>query len=267
MVQFSSLYRELLSIELGNSDTAALFTIARRKAAVNKGLQEFADLTECFQRDLFKSWPGGAGSVSLSTWVTAIDYSRPSKRPVSFRYTDAAGNQTILEGNDLPRRDPPWLSIYRSGWDFSTVTSTSGQILPEFYYFTPHGNDLFLGFTPVPSTGSSASIDVNLPYVARPAVLTSDTQEPFTVLSTQSGENLTVRYDLRPYHQALVHFGAAKLELLRRDVGASQTQMQTFLSYVARYLGQQRQKGGAVVSYVRNYFRVRGADRGVDPRV
>jgi hypothetical protein len=48
MTLFSSLYGARLDEELGTDDTSDLFTTARRKSAINRGVREFAELTECF---------------------------------------------------------------------------------------------------------------------------------------------------------------------------------------------------------------------------
>jgi hypothetical protein len=59
MTQFSSLWGRLLTQELGTDDSTQLFTDARRKAAINDGIREFADLTECFVRTSTLVWPVG----------------------------------------------------------------------------------------------------------------------------------------------------------------------------------------------------------------
>ena len=87
-------------------------------------------------------------------------------------------------------------------------------------------------------------------YQARPAAMTSDTNEPFMV-------NSSVRTDLRVYHQALVHYAAHQLEKLRRDDQASDRQFQKFMGYVQQYLQAMRRKGGTTLTFVRDYFRAR----------
>lgn len=270
MVQFSSLYGERLSRELGNEDSTQRFTTARRKSAINEGLLEFADLTECYQ-SVWHTGPipsTGSGNVacefgewSISTLITTSNFVRLAKAPVRFLYTDASGVETWLEGDDLPRRDITWLTRFWPGWNHSTVADGVAQ-LPQYYYLHQDAGHLILGFVPRPSTGSSASMSLEIPYVAVPDLLVNDTAEPFRTFTNSTQE----RTELRPYHQAFVHYAAAQLEKLRRDEAASERQLQKFLGYVARYLGQTRQKGGTIVTYVQNYFAVRGADRGTDPR-
>lgn len=253
-MQFSSLYGARLDEELGTDDNSVLFTTARRKAAINKGASEFAELTECFVRTSTIAIIGGTAEYDLNSTVNVPngDYVRLSKQQVEFRYTDASSNVTVITGDDLPRRDIDWLNRYLPGWQISTVASSVMQV-PESYYERQDGGARYLGFQPTPSTGSSASAKVIVPYVARPVVMTSDTNEPY------SGRN-----DLRDYHQALVHFGAHQLEKLRRDDQASDRQLQKFMGYVARYVQNGRRKGGQVVTQVKNYFKTQS--RVSDPR-
>jgi hypothetical protein len=257
-MQFSSLYGARLDEELGSEDRTVLFTTARRQSAINKGVSEFAELTECLQRTSTIAITGGTGEYNLNSTLLIADgdFVRFAKQQVEFRYTNASSQVTVLAGDDLPRRDIDWLNRYQPDWQTSTVASSVMQ-LPELYYERFDGGARYLGFTPVPSTGSSASAKVIVPYVARPAVMTSDTSEPFQI----SG---AVRTDLREYHQAAVHYAAHQLEKLRRDDQASDRQLQKFLGYVARYSQNMRRKGGNALTMARNYFKTRS--RVSDPR-
>ncbi len=254
MTQFSSLYLARLDEELGTDDQSVLFTLARRKAAINRGIAEFAELTECFTKQSTITITGGFGEYDLnaSSVIASQDFVRFSKQQVEFRYTDASSNETVLTGDDLPRRDIDWLNRYEAGWQESTVASSVSQ-MPTSYYERMDGGARYLGFTPVPSTGSSASARAIVPYVARPAVLTSDTSEPYAG-----------RLDLRDYHQAAVHYGAHQLEKLRRDDQASDRQLQKFLGYVTRFVQNTRKKGGQSLTMARNYFKTQS--RVSDPR-
>lgn len=260
MTLFSSLYGGRLDRELHSDDRTVLFTTARRQAAINEAQDEFAELTECLSRRVFIPLTGGTAEYNLNstTIIPDGDFQRLNMEQLEFRYTDAAGAVTILAGDDLPRRDIPWLNRYRVGWQASTVASSVAQF-PECYYLRADGGALYLGFTPVPSTGSSASAAVVLPYLARPALLTSDSQEPFVT-------NSTTRTDLRTYHQALVHYAASQLEKFRADDQASDRQSQKFLGYVARFLQNSRVKGGRSVTFVKNYFVRTATVQQQDPR-
>lgn len=259
MATFSDLYSSQLTRELGVDDSTVLFTTARRKDAINAGMHEFADLTECLTRQSTITVSGGTGEYDLndSAVLGSTDFVRLSRQGVEFHYTDASSYTTIIAGDDLVRRDVEWLNRYEPNWKQSTVAS-SVRATPTVYYLRADGPALFLGFTlSVPSTGSSASAKAIVPYVAKPAELTSDTQEPFAV-------NSSYRLDLKPYHRALVHFAASELEKLRRDDQASDRQLQKFLSYVQRYLSDRRPKGGQSLTYGKSYWRRR--ESVTDPR-
>lgn len=248
MAIFSSLFGTRLHRELGTDDVVNLFTTVRRKAAINEGLERFADLTECDVRWSTIVITGGHREYDLNaSSIIGTDYFlRFSPEPVEFHYTDASSHVTIVTGDDLVRRDLVWLNRYEPGWRLSTVASSVMQ-LPSFYYLRPDGGSLWLGFTPMPSTGSSASAKVLMPYVSTPTPLVNDSDQPFAL-------NGIVRGDLIVYHQAIVHYAAHQLEKLRRDDQASDRQIQKFNSYIAQYLQQRRIKGGRVISQVINYF-------------
>ena len=264
MTTFSSLWGRLLTQELGTDDSTQLFTDARRQAGINDGLFEFADLTECFVRVSTIVWPGGTAEVDLlSTAIAGLDFVRlASKQAVEFHYTDASSQTQMFSGDDLRQVDVAWLDRYEPGWKQSTVASSVAQT-PSRFYLRPDGGSLWLGMTPVPSTGSSASMKALVPYVAKPPVLqsTDASVEPFTVGGS-------ARTDLRIYHKAAVHYGAHQLEKLRRDDQASDRQLQKFLGYVTRYVQNLRQKGGTALTFARSYFRrsIGGGDQGSDPR-
>lgn len=256
MTAFSSLYERLLTQELGSEDSTRLFTTERRKAAVNDGIQEFADLTECFVRVSSVTWAGGTLEMDLNSTGTIPlgDFVRlAAKQSIEVHYTDASSNRTILAvGEDIQIKDVAWLNRYEPGWRLSTVASSAMQ-LPRYCYERVDGSARYLGFTPPISTGSSASVLVLIPYVAKPPVLTSDTSEPYAG-----------RTDLRPFHRAAVNYAAHQLEKLRRDGAASQGQLQTFLSWVTRWIHARRTKGGTTLTYARRYFH--GETQGEDPR-
>ena len=260
MTAFSSLYGSYLDYELGTDDSTVLFTTARRKQGVNRGVQEFAKLTECLARTSTLTLTGGTGEYDLNSTLvlTDGDFAHFDTKQVEFHYTDASSHVTILAGDDLPRRDVEWLNRYTPSWPLSTVASGVQQ-MPSYWYDRVESGHRYLGFTPVPSTGSSASMTAVVPYIAQPAVLTSDASEPFTV-------GAQVRADLRMYHQAIVHYAAHQLEKLRRDDQASDRQWQKFMIYVQTYLQEKRKKGPKVVSFIANYFRSRPVTRGRDPR-
>lgn len=265
MPVFSSLYTTYLTQELGTDDSTTLFTDARRKKGVKDGIAQFADLTECLARIVNITVTSTSAEYDLNA-IANGDFSRiAANQSIVFFYDDAAGNRTILAGrDDLPMRTMAWLDNYEPGWRSTsiTVSTTSVQVLPHATYFRPAGGALFLGFTPAPSSGSSATMTAQVPYVPfLPSSAVSTSSEPWTI-------NSSARLDLRPYFMAPVHYAAHNLEKLRRDDAASDRQLQKFLGYVQRYVQAARQKGGTSLSYARSYFRrsVGGGDRGADPR-
>jgi len=259
MPTFSTLTGRLLDQELGSADSTNLFTTAKRNAAINDGHKEFARLTQCLEIRSSITITGGTAEYNLlsTTVLPSLTFQEWSQTPVEFRYTDASAQTQILAGDDLPRRDVLWLHKYAPGWQISTVAS-SVQQLPQLWYERIDGPSRYLGFYPVPSTGSSASAKVFVTYIGQPNDMSASTDEPFTI-------NSAVRTDLRPYHMALVHYAAAQLEKLRRDYDASQTQMQAFVGYVTAWLHAHRRPGGTHVTPARSYFRWRRG-RVEDPR-
>lgn len=249
MTQFSSLYGSRLDRELGSADSTQLFTTARRKAAINEGVQQFADLTECHRSWEEPDWRSQQTTINLSTAIGAANLARLEAEGPIFTHTDTAGNVTIVGGDDLPRVDRAWLTRYRPGWQHSTVSTGTLQ-MPSAYYVAQEDGQLLLGVHPTPSKGSTAAtLTVRILYVARPATLTSDTDEPFT------DADGNVRADLRIYHQAVVHYAAAQLEKFRRDTQASAEQMQAFMGYVQRFVGASKRKGGQAIALATSYFR------------
>lgn len=245
MTIFSSLYGSRLDRELGSADSTQLFTTARRKAAINEGIQQFADLTECYRDSETFAWASQQTEVNLSTLT---NFARLDAEGVIFTRTDSAGTVTVVAGEDLPRVDRAWLSRYRPGWQTSTVSTGTLQ-LPSAYYVAQDGGYYVVGLHPTPSAGgTNASMQCEVRYVAIPDVLTSDTAEPYTAGGVTRG-------DLRIYHQAAVHYGAAQLEKFRRDTQASAEQMQAFMGYVQRYIGASKRKGGQAIALATSYFR------------
>lgn len=222
------------------------------------GVQRFAELTECYKKQSTVTITGGTGEYDLnsSLVIPGEDFVRFAKEQVEFHYRDASSNHTVLTGDDLPMRDVPWLNRYEPSWQTSTVASSVSQ-MPSFYYEREAGGARYLGFTPTPSTGSSASAYAIVPYVARPAPMTSDTNEPYQV-------GALVRRDLRDYHQAAVHYAAHQLEKLRKDREASNGQLQLFMGYVQTWFQNSRKKGGLSLTMARNYFKTQATAK--DPR-
>jgi hypothetical protein len=73
VTQFSTLYTSRLDEELGTDDSTTLFTTARRKAAINRGLEQFAELTECYVR-----W----STLVITSTAAEYDLNTRSPRPI-----------------------------------------------------------------------------------------------------------------------------------------------------------------------------------------
>jgi hypothetical protein len=244
-VFFESLYSDRLDYELGTNDSAVLFTTERRKASVNEGLREFADLTQCWTRESTIGIVTGQASYNLHSTVNIPneDFLRVTAEGPAYRHTDASGSLTVLAGDSFPRRQEPWLNAASPGWQGSTGTGH-----PTEWFLTPQDGALSLQLNPPPQVSTGCAAVIRLPYVARPSSLVSTGAVPFTDTA-----GLT-RRDLRPYHQALVHYAASRLELLRKDREASDRQLQKFLGYVQRYLQAGRQPAGQTIRPARSYF-------------
>ncbi len=272
MTQWSTLVGDRLSIELGSEDSTALYTSARRAQACQEGEREFARLTECLIRQTTITCSNGVGEYDLLSTVNIPDKDfahiagqQPEYALISSNST-AVGSTTHVAGRDFPRVDIETLNRDEPGWRSSTGAAT-----PQSWYLRRDGGRLLLGVYPPTAIGSSQSGSLIVPYVATPTqttISTATTLEPFT-FSTTAGSS--VRSDLRPYHQALVHYGASVLLKARRDMEASDMQLQKFLGYVTAYLQEHRPRGGRRASMARSYFRDaqrRGMDRRyLDPRI
>lgn len=247
MASFSELYTDRLDEELGTDDSTRLFTTARRKHAVNDGLRQFADLTECYTRESSITCSNAVGEYNaLSTVnIAGEDFVRLSKQTPEYRLVSSgaatSASTSYVGGEDFRRTTVQWLDEYEPGWR----QSTGGT--PQYYYERMDGGRRLFGLYPPPKIGSSETGTLRLPYVARPSSMTSDTDVPFTAGST-------VRRDLTEYHEAFAHYGAYRLEKLRVQTDQSNAQLQVFLGYVQRFQQSLRPKGGTTIKPARSYF-------------
>jgi hypothetical protein len=252
MPTLGQLSKERLSVELNNASTV-LYTSTRRQQAINDAAEEFADLTECLVRQATITLSCSVREYTLlSSGVLSgsTDYSRISSQGVEYLFTDSNGLVTQLAGDDFVRRDIHLQNRAEPGWRGSTTPVRS----PTAYYIRPSGGDLLIGLFEPPRVGSSETAVLQVPYVARPAPMGSTSDLPFTV-------NSTVRTDLTIYHRALPHYAAHKLLPLTGDQQGAIAQLQLFQSYVQRYKGDQRPKGGQSVTFATDYLsRARGSD-------
>jgi hypothetical protein len=255
MATFDVLTGIWLDQELHSADSTALFTTARRNQAVNDAALEFADLTECLTRTSTVTVSCNVSRYNLlsSSVLGSTDFVRIAARGVEYHVTSSAGALTQLSGDSFLRRDIEWLNHYREGWRQSTrPTTPTGWLVDE------SSGNYVLQLDTLPDVGSSESAQLVIPYVARPALMTSSGDVPFTVGSA-------VRSDLLPFHMGLVHYAAHQLEKLRGDEQASDRQFAKFLAYVQRFAEKWRVKSGAPVTFAKNYFRTRRGLNDGDP--
>lgn len=262
MPNFELLTGPLLDQELRSADSTTLFTSTRRAQAVNDGYAEFCDLTECLIRVSTVACSCNVSTYNLlsSASLGSTDFVRLAPRGLEYHLLSSHGGSsarlTQLAGDDFPRRDIEWLNTYEPGWRQSTTPST-----PTGYYVDEANGKYEIGLDRRPNIRSSEVGKLIVPYIARPAPMTSTGDVPFTV-----GSN--VRVDLIPFHQALVHYAAHQLEKLRGDEQASDRQYAKFLAYIQRFTEKARKRGGAFVRQAKNYLkdarRVGVAPRGYD---
>lgn len=244
MASFGDLYQNALDVELGTNDSAVLFTTARRQHAINEGYRQFADLTECLVQESTVSVSSSAQEFNLlSTTVLPLgSFARMSARGPVYRTYDTNGTVTrVVAGDDFPQRAIQWLDAADNGWR-STTAGTPGA-----WYLRPDGGALYFGFDRPANVSTSETAELTVPYVPQVSSMTASTDVPFTV----SG---AVRVDLAPYHAALTHYAAHDLEKLRKDMAASDRQLQKFLGYVQRYWQAMRPKGGRSLRKQKSYF-------------
>ena len=257
MPTFSDLTGALLDRELHSADSTTLFTTARREQAVNDAHQEFCELTECLFRISTVTVSCGTRDYNLlaSTTLGSTDFVRIAPRGVEYHLLSSHGGSsarlTQLAGDDFPRRDIEWLNQYEPGWRQSTTPQ-----MPSGYYVTEADGQFLLGLDRVPNVKSSEVGKLIVPFITRPALMTSTGDQPFTV-----GSN--VRTDLYPFQHALVHGAAHRLEKLRGDDDASDRQYAIFLAYVTRFTEKMRKRGGTFVKLARQYLRAPRGGAGV----
>lgn len=266
MPNFEELTGTYLDHELRSADSTTLFTTARRQQAINDGAREFAELTECLLRVSTIACSCNVSTYNLldSTVLGSTNFVRIAPRGVEFHLVSSHGGSsarlTQLAGDEVfPRRDIEWLNTYEPGWRQSTTPQ-----MPTGYYVDDSDGQIVLGLDHPPDIGSSETGKLLVPYIARPALMTSSGDVPFTVGSA-------VRTDLVPFHMAPVHYGAHQLEKLRGDDAAADRQYAKFLSFVQRYTEKFRKRSANVVRLSRSYLRDArrqsiDADRGMDIR-
>ena len=240
---FADLYGTELDTQLGTTDRTQRFTTARRKSEVNAGMREFNRLTSCYVRRGSITLVDDTGEYDLIAGIGATLFLRlaPDQLPVVKR--SISSDITYLAGKDLPRRSPDWLDDFSPGWRDADAGT------PEYWYTRDDDGDLMIGLTPPPSieAADAGAWLLLVPYVAEPTAMSADADVPFTTAAE-------VKVSLTPFHPALAHYAAAKLELLRKNTPASDRQMQIFGGYVTDYLQSRAVAGPQHVVLARDYL-------------
>jgi hypothetical protein len=242
MAQFDELYGSLLDLELNSNDSNTLYTSTRRQRAVNDGVREFVSLTECYVRRSSIACSCNTAEYNLSTLSDFMRFA--AEGLTEYHHRSSGGSLTQLAGEDFPRRDELWRNRSTPGWRMSTTP----VLAPSGYYVRRDGGRYLVGLAEPPRVGSSETATLVVPYVAKPPAMASSTDVPFTDTSGNT------RHDLEEYHQAPVHYAAAKLLPLIGDREGAAEQMTKFLGYVARYTQNTRPKGGTYMTASRPYL-------------
>lgn len=256
---FLSLYGTKLDRELGSEDRSQLFTTELRKEYVNEGHKKFAERTGCFVRRAAISITDEVAEYDLESTgvITAGDYLRPSMTSASLRRYDGAGTDpsdySYVEGDaDFPYRSEEWLNAHRPGWRAESYGA------PEAWTIRTDGGSQYLVLVPGPSVPAAETWTLYWPYVATPADMTLDADEPWSV----SGNS---RSTLQPYHDAILAYAAAQCEKLRKNTDGVDRQMRAFAAYIAQYRGDQTPPRGTQMRLRSHpYARLRGG-REMDP--
>jgi hypothetical protein len=239
MPTLGNLAKVRLTVELNDASTI-LYTTALRHQYLNDGQDEFADQTECLTRDSTITCSSGVSEYSL---LASTDFVRLAKQGVEFLHTSSNGTLTQAAGDDFPEWPIQLQNRLNPGWRGSTTPVR----IPSAWYRRQDGGGLRIGLFDPPAVGSSETAVLKVPYVIQAQAMASTTAYPFTL-------NSTVRTDLAVYHKALAHYAAHKLLPLIGDTQGSLAQLQLFQSYVDRYKGTTRPRGGQMVTYATNYL-------------
>lgn len=225
---FDQLYGDELDRELGSADRTELFTLARRKAAINAAQQEFVTRTDCFRRQ--GSLPLVSGTQEYDIEGTFADFAWLQAQTIRIRIVSGSTIR-YLSGEGFTRTTVEALDDDNVNWQAEAAGT------PRQWYTRVDGGAVFLGFYPAPSITGSDTWTAVVPYVAVTTDMVDDTEQPFSIATNP------VR-SLRPFHRALVHFAAYDLEKFRKDQGRSAAQLQLWEVELAKYYATQKPRQG-----------------------
>lgn len=242
-MDFAELYGAQLDRRLSSADTTALFTTARRKAAINEAQRWFLVETECLTLTAAIAIVDGTGEYDLEDEIADDDFLSIAKQGPELK-RDPGGGGTILysAGDDFYRTSIARLNTDEPGWR----SASAG--MPQCWYERIEGGEHVIGMFPKPDVPAGATWTLNVPYVVDAATLSADADEPFTV-------DGNARRALRPWHDALADYAAAQLELLRKGLERHGYFMALAQQRVEHYRSTHKAPGGKTVRFVRNYRR------------
>lgn len=235
---FLELYGTALDNELSSEDRTSLFTTAKRKQAINDAVERFIQLTDCTKTKGNISIVDGTQEYDLEVAFTG--YIKLAGPP-SIKIVEGSTTRYIEGKLEFPQRTVEWLDREEPGWRAYAAGT------PTCWYLDDDGGETNVGLVPAPDVGSGETWTLIVPYVARPTAMSADGDEPFTISS-----NVIKR--LVPFHYGLVHYAAAKLESLRKNLTGRTYQEQQFAGYVADYLKSAESQRPREVTFARNYL-------------
>jgi hypothetical protein len=236
---FAQLYGDELDRELGTEDRSVLFTLARRKAAINAAQQEFTTRTDCFKRQGSLTLVSGTQEYDLEG--TFADFAWLQAQGIKIRIVSGSHTR-YLSGDGVQRTTLEALDTEHENWQADAAGT------PSQWYTRIDAGAVFLGFYPAPSITGSDVWTAIVPYVAVTTDMVDDTEQPFSIATNP------VR-SLRPFHRALVHFAAYDLEKFRKDQGRSASQLQLWEVEIAKYIATQKPRQGQRVRMAVHYRR------------
>lgn len=231
---------------------------AKRKLYVNEGMRVFNEQTGCFVKRFAIALTDGTAEYDLESTsvITAGDYLRPSKTTATLKQYDGAGSEVTdyryAEGPDLPYIAEEALNQTRRNWRAEPAA------VPNCWTLRADGGSLYLVLVPGPDVPAAETWTLLWPYVAQPADMTADADEPYQVSSNS-------RTTLRPYHRAILHYAAAQLEKLRKNTEAVDRHLKFFAAGVAKYQADQQRPTGSAIRLAQNYRNRLRSNLAVDP--
>lgn len=255
---FLELFGSYLDTELGTEDRTQRFTTVKRKLFINEGQRVFNEQTGCFVKRFAIPLVDGTAEYNIEGTgiITTGDYLRPSKTTATLKQYDGTGtalsDYRYGEGPELPYITEEALNQTRGGWRAETAAT------PTAWTLRADGASQYVVLVPPPDVPTAETWTLLWPYVAQPADMTADADEPYQVAGS-------VRTSLRPYHRGILHYAAAQLEKLRKNYEASDRQLKFFAAAVAKYHADQQRPTGSAIRLAQNYRSRLRAGRPLDP--